>query len=179
MGRAPATIVVLIAAASIASCGGGDSDEPKRSPARSSGSAGAETTPRTRPPAADAAAVRVIKGWTDTLRRGDVAGASRYFAVPSIVQNGTDAIRLRTREEVEFFNRTLPCGAVLVRTERLGSYTVATFRLTERPGAGTCGEGTGDEAEVAFSVRGGHIVQWRRLETAPRDGVPDASSRSV
>ena len=31
-------------------------------------------------------ATRVIRGWSDTLRRGDVDGAARYFALPSIVQ---------------------------------------------------------------------------------------------
>jgi hypothetical protein len=117
--------------------------------------------------AADRAAVRVIKGWTDTLRHGDVAGASRYFAVPAIVQNNTDPIRLGTRAEIRFFNETLPCGAFLVRSQALGIYTVGVFRLTERPGPGTCGTGTGQEAAVAFLVHAGHIVHWRRLAEVP------------
>ena len=34
-----------------------------------------------------------------------------YFALPSVVSNGTSPIKLTSREDVRFFNRTLPCGA--------------------------------------------------------------------
>ena len=50
----------------------------------------------------------MIRDWADTLRRGDVEGASEYFAVPATVSNGTPPLRLKSREDVEFFNRTLP-----------------------------------------------------------------------
>ena len=43
------------------------------------------------------------------------ARASRYFALPSVVSNGTPPIRLTSRADVRFFNRTLPCGATFSR----------------------------------------------------------------
>jgi hypothetical protein len=48
-----------------------------------------------------------------------------------------------------------------------GGYTIATFRLTERPGGG-CASGVGHSAQTAIRVRDGHIVAWYRLpETQP------------
>lgn len=114
---------------------------------------------------ADPAAVTVIKGWVDTLRRGDVAKAAAYFAIPSVVQNGGPPLRIRNRRGALLFNESLPCGARLVRAMRQGAYTVATFRLTERPGPGSCGGGTGQVAKTAFRVRDNRIVQWRRVPT--------------
>ncbi|HYM56801.1 MAG TPA: hypothetical protein VES79_02455 [Solirubrobacteraceae bacterium] len=105
----------------------------------------------------------VIRGWADALRGGHVARASRYFALPSVVSNGTPAIRLTSRRDVEFFNRTLPCGARVKRTEDTGAFVVATFELTERPGRGRCGQGVGGIARTAFLIRGGKIRQWRRV----------------
>jgi hypothetical protein len=113
----------------------------------------------------------VIRGWADALRAGDVARASRYFAIPSVVSNGTPPIRLTSRSEVEFFNRTLPCGARVEQTEDTGAFVVATVELTERPGRGRCGQGVGGEARTAFLIRGGKIRQWRRVV----EEEPDAS----
>src|SRR5918996_5125203 len=62
---------------------------------------------------ADPETVQVIKGWADELRAGNVGAASKRFALPSVVQNGTPPLRLNTRGEVEAFNRSLPCGAKL------------------------------------------------------------------
>ncbi|MDP9293020.1 MAG: hypothetical protein M3O90_01125 [Actinomycetota bacterium] len=105
----------------------------------------------------------IIRGWADALRTGDIARASRYFAVPSVVSNGTPPIRLTSRSDVEFFNRTLPCGARVKQTEDTGFFVVATFELTERPGRGRCGQGVGGKARTAFMIRGGKITQWRRV----------------
>jgi hypothetical protein len=117
---------------------------------------------------ADAADVAVVRAWADTLRRGHVRAAARYFALPSVVSNGTAPIRLEDRAAAEFFNRTLPCGAKVLRVEDTGAYLVARFRLTERPGPGRCGAGVGGEASTAFLIRRRHIVQWRRVvEPAP------------
>jgi hypothetical protein len=80
-----------------------------------------------------------------------------------VVSNGTPPITLRSRAQVKRFNESLPCGAVLERTYRDGRYTAAVFRLTERPGPGRCGPGTGASARTAFLVRNGKIRQWRRL----------------
>ena len=112
-----------------------------------------------------------MREWADTLRDGDVRGAARYFALPSLVANGTGPIKLETRAEVEFFNRTLPCGAELIGAEPAPhGFFIATFRLTERPGRGRCGSGTGETARTAFRVRDELITDWLRVqdvESAP------------
>jgi hypothetical protein len=113
---------------------------------------------------------RVIRDWADTLRSGDVAGAARFFALPSIVQNGSDPIALHTRADARAFNQTLPCGARLLRTSSSAGYTTATFRLTERPGPGTCGTGTGMTARTTFVIKDGKIREWRRVADEPDTG---------
>jgi hypothetical protein len=117
---------------------------------------------------ADPDTVQVIKSWADELRAGDVAAASKRFALPSVVQNGTPALRLTSRPAVEAFNQSLPCGARLTAAVSTGRFTVATFVLTERPGPGECGDGVGESAKTAFVVRDGLITQWRRVvDTGP------------
>jgi hypothetical protein len=128
------------------------------------------TTPK--PPPATAitqqpvthAEAAVIRGWADTLRNGRIARAARYFALPSQVANGTALLPISTFAQAKAFNRALPCGAKVVALERSSDgYVIATFRLTERPGPGSCGTGTGASAFVAFRTRHGHIVQWIRV----------------
>jgi hypothetical protein len=132
----------------------------------------AATPAPTRDPASKAD-VEVIKGWTDALRQGHVKEASRYFALPAVVSNGTGPIRLTKREHVEFFNRTLPCGATFKEAVDTGAFVVATLVLTERPGRGECGTGVGAEVYTAFLIRRGKIVQWRRvLKPAPQGEAP-------
>jgi hypothetical protein len=125
------------------------------------GSSGDDDT--TIPGGADRETVEVIRGWADELRAGDVAAASRRFALPSLVQNGTPPLQLTTRDDVEAFNRSLPCGAKLTEAVAVDRFTIATFELTERPGPGECGNGVGDTAKTAFVVRRGLITQWRRV----------------
>jgi hypothetical protein len=108
----------------------------------------------------------VIEEWVDTLRAGDVKGAAAYFALPSVVENATPPVTLRTRADAVAFNRSLPCGAKLLRARPAGRFIDATFRLTERPG-GDCGSGTGLLARTAFVIEGGKIKQWRRLPNPP------------
>ena len=158
MGPRLATWVVLAAAAlGAGGCLGGGGDDRAAVP-----------EPAATP---EADAEQVIRAWADTLRRGDVAGAAEYFAVPSTVSNGTPPLKLRTRAEVEFFNRTLPCGAVVIATEDAPhGFVIATFRLTERPGRGRCGSGTGATARTALLVRDGHITDWLRVpDSGPGD----------
>jgi hypothetical protein len=120
----------------------------------------------------------VIRRWADSLRAGDVEAAARLFAVPVTVENGAPALRLTSSDEVVAFNRSLPCGARLLRTRRRGRYTVATFRLTERVG-GDCGTGVGETAATAFRLRGGKIVAWLRVPTPGRPaGPPPKTSTS-
>jgi hypothetical protein len=115
------------------------------------------------PGGADPGTVQVIRGWADELRAGDVTAASRRFALPTVVQNGTPTLRLTTRDEIEAFNQSLPCGATLTEAVSVDRFTIATFKLTERPGPGECGKGVGETAKTAFVVRRGLITQWRRV----------------
>jgi hypothetical protein len=120
----------------------------------------------------------LIRAWADALRAGHVEEAARFFAIPSIVSNGTPPVPLRSRSDIEFFNAALPCGAKVSKTVDTGVFVVATFVLTERPGAGTCGSGVGGKAATAFMISKGKILQWRRVvegepepDPAPGDSV--------
>jgi hypothetical protein len=119
---------------------------------------------------------RIIRAWADELRHGRVSAASRYFAIPSLVSNETPSPDLlRSRADVEQFNRALPCGAKLIRTRRgAEGFVVGIFKLTERPGAGECGAGTGQVAAVAFLIEDDHIASWVRVatDTAAPDPTP-------
>jgi hypothetical protein len=128
---------------------------------------GSETPRRGKPTREE---VSVIRGWADALRSGNVKRAARFFAVPTIVLDGTNPQRtLPTMKAVRNFNRGLPCGARLVKTARgRGSYVVATFRLTERPGPGRCDGGVGQLADTAFLIENRHIVQWLRQPDPPQ-----------
>jgi len=103
--------------------------------------------------------------------------AARYFRLPALVENGPPLLELSTRKAVRLFNRSLPCGAKLVSARRVGRYTIATFRLTERPGRGSCGAGAGQKAATAFRFEGKRIAEWRRvpLPTEPRPSAPSGS----
>ncbi len=83
------------------------------------------------------AEVSVIRGWADALRAGHVTQAASFFAVPVLVADGTNPLRrLRHRADVVDFNKNLPCGAKLVKTQRgESSFVIARFKLTERRGS--------------------------------------------
>jgi hypothetical protein len=122
-------------------------------------------------------AVDVIRGWADALRHGDVRAAARYFALPSVMINGTDAtgqtvvIRIVTDTQAEVANATLPCGARLLSADQRGRYVNALFRLTGRPGLGgtDCGVGAGTTARTNFVIAHGRIVEWLRAPDDPGD----------
>jgi hypothetical protein len=111
------------------------------------------------------AEVRVIRGWADALRTGHVNQAARFFAVPVTVLDGVSPQRrLEDRAAVLEFNRGLPCGAKLVKTERgEDSLVLATFTLTQRtgPGARPC-TGEGNLAATKFLIEKRRIRQWLR-----------------
>jgi hypothetical protein len=142
-----------------------------------SGSTSAIGTTSTVAGDANAADVKVIDGWVTALRRGDVDAASKYFAIPSVAENGPILAHIRSLDDARRFNESLPCGARLVRADSAGEFTTATFRLTERPGPGVCGPGTGGIAKTSFVIRDGKIVQWRRVGAA--SGAPPAPGSSV
>jgi hypothetical protein len=162
----PVAVVAIIAGA-LSGCGG--DGETTTIPGVEGGAS--EDVPGN----ADPEAVEVIRGWVDSLREGDVEKAASYFAIPSVAENGPVLIRITNRARAVTFNRSLPCGARLTRAETQGRFTTATFRLTERPGPGRCGPGTGGEAETSFVIRDGRIVQWRRVGATPEPAPGQAT----
>ena len=162
MGRTLLATLAALALVVLPGCGGSSSDE----------------TTTTAPEVtcdADPADIEVIRGWVDALRGGDVEAAADFFAIPSRAENGPVRLELDSRADVVHFNESLPCGAQLVRAEDSGDFTTATFRLTERPGPGICGPGTGDLAETAFVIEDGKIVEWHRVGL----GAPQARGQAV
>jgi hypothetical protein len=154
---------VLLALVVLAGCGG---EKAKRltSPKASATATAAPTDekPTSTPKQVTREETAAIKGWADALRHGHLERAVRYWDIPSVAANGTDPLRLESVGDVRVFNQALPCGAKLESTERDGIYVVATFVLTERPGPGTCGSGTGERARTEFLIRHGKIKAWLR-----------------
>jgi hypothetical protein len=159
--RAAGALLVLSLLA-LSACGGGSSPS---------------TTTSTVAGNASPADVKVIDGWVTALRHGNVDAAASYFAIPSTAENGPVLARIRSVDDARRFNESLPCGARLVRADSAGEFTTATFRLTERPGPGTCGAGVGGVAKTSFVIRDGKIVQWRRVGAG--GGAPPAPGSSV
>ena len=122
----------------------------------------------------DSEATAVIENWATTLSDGDVAGAAELFATPSVAQNGV-TVTIDDAADARLFNRSLPCGAELIGARAEGEFTVATFRLSERPGPGKCGAGTGLTAETAFLIEDGLIVEWRRVSEDPGPAAPSTA----
>ena len=116
---------------------------------------------------------KVIRSWTEDLRRGDEAAAAARFALPATVANGTPPVEIRTDEGLRAFHDTLTCGALLVGTEPHHGLTIARFRLTDRPG-GNCGDGVGGYAAAAFEIEDGRIVRWLRVEDPGGTAAPGA-----
>lgn len=164
--RRRGTCVLAVMALGAAGCGSGAKDA-QHAQAKPRPKASATATRDSKP--ASKGDDAVIRGWADALRAGHVQEASRYFAIPSVVSNGTPPLPLRSRSEIEFFNAALPCGAKVTKTEDTGIFVVATFELAERPGAGSCGSGVGGTAKTAFLISKGKIVQWRRVD----EGQPE------
>jgi hypothetical protein len=168
--RRPASIAAVLLAVFLGACGSSGGD---RFELRTPGTEDGELPER----APTDGEVAVIRGWSDALRAGHVNKAASYFALPVAVADGTNPLRpLADRAAVRQFNRGLPCGARLEETERgPNSLVIATFRLTERPGPGSCGEGTGHRAWTAFLIRDRLIVQWLRVAN-PEGSEPEPPS---
>jgi hypothetical protein len=160
----------------LAGCGAGahPSPAPKGSGAQARSAGG--QPPAARPRRTDPAALAVIKGWATTLRHGDVQGAARYFALPSLLINGPGqdgepfVTAIRSFSQAVSANASLPCGAELISTRQYGHYVNALFRLTDRSGpGGGCGSGVGSTARTNFLIKRGRIVEWIRAANQPGD----------
>src|SRR4051812_13136463 len=180
MSRKPVCALAAVALG-VGACGGSEPDRfSLRTPGANTGeaavvgpqpSATPSATPTPKPkvkaagPPVTREEKRIIRGWSEALRHGHVAAASRYFAIPSLVSNNDPGTMLGSKRNVEDFNRALPCGAKLIRTVRgkVPHSVVGTFTLTDRPG-GQCGGGTGEKAFVAFVILRHHITQWVRVD---------------
>ncbi len=167
MRRQTPILVLAAAVVALSACGGSEEPEPAPDPS--------EAQATEIPGDADPDDVRVIDQWATALREGDVSGAAQFFAIPSVAENGPIVVRIRNLGDARLFNASLPCGAELVRATAEGDFTIATFRLTERPGAGTCGSGTGATAQTAFVIESSKIAEWRRVGV----GGEQAPSRSI
>jgi hypothetical protein len=143
-------LLMALSVLALSACGGGNSASTSTATTNLKGDA-------------NPADVQVIAGWVNSLRHGDVDAAAGYFAIPSVAENGPVLLRIRSTEDAVRFNESLPCGARLIRADSTGEFTTATFRLTERPGPGTCGPGTGSVAKTSFVIRDDKIAQWRRV----------------
>jgi hypothetical protein len=121
------------------------------------------------PGGADPKQVEVIDEWAVALADGKVDEAASYFAIPSVAENGPVETRIQDRKDAVAFNESLPCGAELIEAQGHAGFVLATFRLTERPGPGDCGDGTGEKASTAFRIEDGEIAEWRRI---PSPGEP-------
>lgn len=122
-----------------------------------------EVEPRETPGDADAEDVQVIDEWATALAGGDVDAAAAFFAIPSLAENGPILTVIEDVDDARRFNASLPCGAELIEAEADGEFTLATFRLIERPGPGTCDDGVGETAQTAFLIEDEEIVEWRRV----------------
>ena len=133
---------------------------PDRVPLRATGSA-------------PASQVRVVRGWLDELRRGQVARAARSFAVPSRFQNFGTVALIRSATEALVVTASLPCGARMTTVGGAAGFVVYEARLTDRPG-GACGAGVGAVVRGAVLVRHGRMVEWYRLpdRSQPGRGAP-------
>jgi hypothetical protein len=139
------------------------------------------TVPQQATGRAEAESARVIRGWSRTLRRGDVEKAARYFALPSKFQNATPVLTIDIPAERIAINEALPCGAVPIKLGSAGAFTIVTFKLVKRSG-GVCGAAVGATARTAIRVAGGQIREWYRLPDAPGGNgsqEPDGSTPVV
>jgi hypothetical protein len=144
-----------------------------------SGCGGSDSSTSTIPGGADPAQVQVIDDWAKALTAGDVDRAASYFAIPSVTQNAGAKIQISDLNAARAFNSSLPCGAVLVEARPSDQFVIATFRLTERPGPGTCGDGVGHKALTAFEIDAdGKIKQWLRVVESPQPQGPSAPGTS-
>jgi hypothetical protein len=181
-------VTVVAAGMAAAACGGGGKTNTTKQdsvpnkpvqglPQPKDGGSGFVPAPSPTGNPATPAALGVIRGWADALRRGDIHAAGGYFALPSELIPGPDSkgdavvLTLRTRAQADAAQLALPCGARFVSADQRGKYVNALFRLTGRsgPGGSDCGSGAGMTARTNFVIAHGRIVEWIRAPDDPGD----------
>jgi hypothetical protein len=173
-------VLALLASLALAACGSGaHAHHTRTAHAGVLAAPSLSTVPAPGPTGkpADADAVRVIKAWSTALRRGDIATAATYFALPSALVNGSassggfDVIHIFNRTQALVANESLPCGARFDSADQRGRYVNALFTLTGRPGPGgsDCGGAVGLTARTNFLIVDGRIVVWIRAPDDPGD----------
>jgi hypothetical protein len=200
-------VTVVAAGMAAAACGGGGKTDAGKHdsvptkpvqalPQPKGGGSGFVPAPSPTGNPASQAAIAVIRGWADALRRGNIHAAGGYFALPSEMIPGPDSngnaivLTLRTRDQADAAQLALPCGARFVSADQRGKYVNALFRLTGRsgPGGSDCGSGAGLTARTNFVIAHGKILEWIRApddpgdnnspqpeqQSAPQNGVPVA-----
>jgi hypothetical protein len=200
-------VTVVAAGMAVAACGGGGKTDSgthdsvptkpvQALPQPKGGGSGFVPAPSPTGNPASQAAIAVIRGWADALRRGNIHAAGGYFALPSEMIPGPDSngdaivLTLRTRAQADAAQLALPCGARFVSADQRGKYVNALFRLTGRsgPGGSDCGSGAGLTARTNFVIADGKILEWIRApddpgdnnssqpqqQSAPQNGVPVA-----
>ena len=112
----------------------------------------------------------VLDGWATAVRHRQLAKATSYFALPTIVsQPTTGPVEIRTKAIAERFNDSFPCGAKLVGARADGRYIVGTFQLVQVPGR-TC---TTPKALVKVGFvfgdrkRPNRFTEWWRVAETP------------
>ncbi len=118
------------------------------------------------------AEMKVIRAWAAAMTAGRIVEAASLFDVPTAVSDGVHPQQsLHDRHAILAFNRSLACGQRLVDYKRgAPSKVIATFKLTERPGAaGECGKNVGLKSQTAFVVEEDLIQQWISAGTALRE----------
>jgi hypothetical protein len=117
------------------------------------------------------AELKVIRAWATAMSAGRIVEAAALFDVPVAVADGVHPqASLSNRQSILAFNRNIACGQRLLESRRgAASKVIATFKLTERPGArGECGKNVGLKSETIFVVENDLIQQWLSAGTALR-----------
>jgi limonene-1,2-epoxide hydrolase len=107
----------------------------------------------------------VVLAWSADLNRSHDAAAAALFAPGAEVVQGGAMATLRTAEDAEAFNKSLPCAGHITKLDVRNEFVTATFLLGERPGH-AC-DAPGSTAAAVFRIRRGKIVLWHQVESAP------------
>jgi hypothetical protein len=158
MALCRAAVTALVASCIAAGCGGNSSSDERRAQLRLPPAPTATSTPRERTQAERV--TPVIEAWAKAVRAGDFEAAAKFFALPAVVSQGVP-LELTTSDQAETFNSGFPCGARVETVRQDGRFVVATFALTERPGA-ECTD-VGERVRVAFVFRGRRFSEWYQV----------------